>query len=239
MRTERLLDLLQVLRLHHAPVSGRVLADELGISIRTLYRDIATLQALGADIEGEPGLGYVLRPGYFLPPLMLSPAEIEALTLGMRWVSTFADRSLAASARNAMAKLQSVLPPDLMDVADAVPLRVGPPPPIEIADEDLSALRQAIRSERKLEILYRDQAGNERARIVWPFAIGYFADGRVLAAWCELRGDFRHFRTTAILDARALGMSYPRRRTALFQEWCASETRSSRSETLAGSSVHT
>src|SRR5690606_30299253 len=226
MRTERLLNLLQVLRLRHGPVSGRALADELGISVRTLYRDIATLQALGADIEGEPGLGYVLRPGYFLPPLMFSPAEIEALTLGMRWVSTFADRSLAASARNAMAKLESVLPRDLRDVADAVPLRVGPPPSIEVADEDLSDLRQAIRSQRKLEILYRDQAGNERTRIVWPFAIGYFADGRVLAAWCELRGDFRHFSTTGILDARALDVNYPRRRTALFQEWCASEARS-------------
>src|SRR5690606_9090044 len=129
-------------------------------------------------------------------------------------------------ARQAMAKPDAVWPLAVRVGAGAVPLRGGPPPSIEVADEDLSDLRQAIRSERKLEIVYRDQAGTERARIIWPFAIGYFADGRVLAAWCELRGDFRHFSTTGILDARALDVNYPRRRTALFQEWCASEGRS-------------
>ena len=86
-RTERLLDLIQLLRRHRAPVAGPTLASELGVSIRPLYRDIATLQAQGADIEGEPGLGYVLRPGFTLPPLMFSADEIEALVLGSRWVA--------------------------------------------------------------------------------------------------------------------------------------------------------
>ena len=86
-RSQRLLDLIQVLRRHRRPVSGHALADELGISIRTLYRDIATLQAQGADIEGEPGLGYILKPGFMLPPLMFSEDEIEAMVLGSRLVA--------------------------------------------------------------------------------------------------------------------------------------------------------
>lgn len=219
MRTERLLKLLQALRSRRQSVSGQTLADELGISLRTLYRDIATLQALGAEIEGEVGVGYVLRPGYFLPPLMLSQSEIEALTLGMRWVSTFADRPLAKSATDALAKIEAVLPADLREGLGAVSLRVGPPPSTELEEEDLSGLRQAIRNEKKLEILYRDLGGNERERIVWPFAIGYFADGRILAAWCELRGEYRHFRTVNILRARTLNENTPRRRSELFREW--------------------
>ncbi len=221
MRTERLLILLQALRSRHQPASGQSLADELGVSVRTLYRDIATLQALGAEIEGEVGVGYVLRPGYFLPPLMLSQTEIEALTLGMRWVSTFADRPLAISAKNALAKIEAVLPADLREGIGAVSLRVGPPASTEAEEEDLSGLRQAIRNEKKLEILYRDRGANQRERIVWPFAIGYFVDGRILAAWCELRGDYRHFRTANILRARALNENTPRRRSELFREWRA------------------
>ncbi|WP_421096139.1 helix-turn-helix transcriptional regulator, partial [Serratia fonticola] len=85
-RTQRLLDLMQILRRHRYPVAGHSLAEELGISMRTLYRDIATLQQQGADIVGEVGIGYVLRPGFMLPPLMFSQTEIEALVLGMRWV---------------------------------------------------------------------------------------------------------------------------------------------------------
>ncbi len=101
-RTERLLTLLQILRRYRKPVSGQKLADELNISIRTLYRDIVTLQLQGADIEGEPGVGYILRPGFFLPPLMFSQTEMEALMLGILWVSTFADRPLAKAASEAL-----------------------------------------------------------------------------------------------------------------------------------------
>src|SRR5581483_9434258 len=114
-RTERLLTLLQVLRRYRHPVSGQRLADELNISIRTLYRDIATLQSQGADIEGEPGVGYILRPGFFIPPLMFSQTEMEALMLGMLWVSTFADRPLAKAASDALSKIKEVLPSNIRD----------------------------------------------------------------------------------------------------------------------------
>lgn len=217
-RSQRLLDLLQALRRHRRPVSGMVLAQELSISIRTLYRDIATLQAQGAPIEGEPGLGYVLRPGFMLPPLMFSDEEVEALVLGSRWVADRGDERLAFAARNAVAKIAAVLPDDLRDQLDASSLIVGPAKPV--ADTvDLALVRQAIRAERKLAIAYRDAEGAVSQRLVWPFALGFFDRVRVVVAWCELRQDYRHFRTDRIFSLDPTEARYPRRRQALLKEW--------------------
>src|SRR5712692_11064342 len=118
-RARRLLDLIQLFRRHRFPVAGAALAEELGISLRTLYRDIETLKAQGARIDGEPGVGYVLRPGFMLPPLMFSEDEIEALVLGSRWVAERTDEPLGEAARNALAKIAAVLPDDLKDSLDA------------------------------------------------------------------------------------------------------------------------
>ncbi|HXP95309.1 MAG TPA: YafY family protein [Telmatospirillum sp.] len=222
-RSERLFDLLQTLRRHRLPVSGRVLAADLGVSIRTLYRDIASLQAQGATIEGEPGLGYVLRPGFLLPPLMFSEDEIEALVLGSRWVAKRADDRLGSAARNALAKIAAVLPSDLRDKLDTSPLLVGPGQPIPAAVADLTVIRDAIRSERKVAITYQDEAGACSQRIVWPFVLGFFDHVRVVAAWCELREGFRHFRTDRISALSALDMRYPRRRQALLKAWRQAE----------------
>src|ERR1700720_3203193 len=125
-RAQRLLDLIQVLRRHRRPVAGAELARELDVSLRTLYRDIASLQAQGADIAGEAGLGYVLRPGFMLPPLMFNIEEIEALALGSRWVAARADTPLAGAARNALAKIAAILPRDLRDLLDSSSLLIGP-----------------------------------------------------------------------------------------------------------------
>ncbi|WP_343714063.1 YafY family protein [Inquilinus sp.] len=218
-RSERLLGLIQVLRRHRRPVSGRALAAETGVSLRTLYRDIATLQAQGADIEGEPGLGYVLRPGFMLPPLMFSEDEIEALVLGSRWVARRADDRLGDAARNALAKIAAVLPEDLRQGLDASTLLVGPGQPIAGGGIDLAAVRQAIRGERKLAIAYRGPEGAETRRVIWPFALGFFDQVRMVVAWCELRQGFRHFRTDRILEAATIEARYPRRRQALLKEW--------------------
>lgn len=218
-RSERLLALLQVLRRHRRPVAGRALAQELGISMRTLYRDIATLQAQGADIVGEPGLGYLLRPGFMLPPLMFSEAEIEALVLGSRWVAKLADEPLAAAAGDALAKIAAVLPDDLRDRVDDTPLLVGPRTIADAEGVDIALIRRAIRAERKLAITYAGPDGVRTERTVWPFALGYFETARVLAAWCETRRDFRHFRTDRILSLSETGARYPRRRLALLKEW--------------------
>ena len=222
-RAERLLALMQVLRRHRRPVSGSLLAAELGISIRTLYRDIASLQGQGACIDGAPGLGYVLRPGFVLPPLMFSEEEVEALVLGSRWVADRADQRLGAAARNALAKIAAVLPPELRNELDTSSLIVGPGESIAAGDAELAVVRRSIRAERKLRIGYRDTAGVETERTIWPFALGFFDRVRVVAAWCELRESIRHFRTDRILALTPSDIRYPRRRLALLKEWRQSQ----------------
>lgn len=218
-RAERLLDLLQLLRRHRRAVSGADIAAELGISLRTLYRDIATLQAQGACIDGAPGLGYVLKPGFTLPPLMFSTDEVEALALGSRWVADRGDARLAAAARNALAKIAAVLPPDLRHDMDTSALLVGPGEPLAAGDVEVATFRQAIRQERKVQISYRDAADHDTSRIIWPFAIGFFDRVQVVVAWCELRQSIRHFRTDRIITLALSDDRYPRRRQALMKEW--------------------
>lgn len=219
-RTHRLFDLLQVLRQHRQPVSGAELAKATGISLRTLYRDIATLQAMGAEIEGEPGVGYVLRPGFLLPPLMFSIDEIEALALGAQWVGRRTDDSLSTAARSAMAKIAAVLPMDTrrhLDLGNDM-LLVGPGQERRQGVE-LKVLRKALREELKISLVYRDEKGDRTERIIWPVALGFFETTRVLVAWCEMRADFRHFRTDRIESATILDSHPPRRRQALLREW--------------------
>ncbi len=218
-RSERLLDLIQTMRRYRRPVSGKVLAEETGISIRTLYRDIATLQAQGAHIEGEPGLGYILRPGFMLPPLMFSEEEIEALVLGSRWVAKQPDNRLSTAARDALNKIAAVLPDDLRESVDASALLVGPSESSTTDGIDLASVRKAIRSERKLDITYRDSNGSQSSRLIWPFALGFFEKVRVIVAWCELRQDFRHFRTDRLSRLEPTDIRYPRRRQVLLKEW--------------------
>ena len=219
-RAERLLDLVQLLRRHRRPVSGRRLADELGVSIRTLYRDIVTLQGQGAPIEGEPGLGYVLKPGFMLPPLMFGEDEIEALLLGSRWVADRADGPLALAARDAMAKIVAVLPADLTRRVEEAVLLVGPGR--ALADRmqiDLAVVRRTIRAERKASIAYGDGQGRVSERLVWPLALSFFDHVRILIAWCELRHDFRHFRADRIARFEPGETRYPQRRVALLRSW--------------------
>ena len=219
-RTERLFELMQILRRHRYPVNGATLAAELGVSLRTLYRDIATLQAQGAEIDGEAGIGYLLRPGFLLPPLMFSEEEIEALVLGSRWVAQRGgDSKLKFAAHNALAKIAAVLPNDLRYGLDASALLIGPGDPIGVNDEELVVIRRAIRSEHKLTITYVDSKNLETQRIIWPFALGFFERARIVMAWCELRQGFRHFRIDRILKLEPLNQRYPQRRQALLKEW--------------------
>lgn len=218
-RSERLFDLLHAMRRRRLPVSGKVLADEVGVSIRTLYRDIASLQALGAPIEGEAGVGYVLKPGFVLPPLTFTPEEIEALVLGSRWVADRADDRLGEAARSAMARIAAVLAVDLREELHGSTLMIGPGAKIPSDAVDAALLRKAIRTERKLALRYRDGAGVASERIVWPFGLAFFDEARVLLAWCELRQGFRHFRTDRIVSAAMVETHYPKRRQALVREW--------------------
>src|SRR3954466_8563472 len=216
-RAQRLLDLIQVLRRHRHPVSGQTLAGELGVSLRTVYRDIQTLIGQGAAIDGEAGIGFILRPGFVLPPLMFSGEEIEALVLGLRWVAQHTDEPFERAAINALAKIAAVLPDDMRDSIANIGLLAAPDGDAKAVD--LAAVRAAIRDEHKLVLHYVDREGDETQRVIWPIAIGFFKRAQVIAAWCELRRDLRHFRTDRIVQLHPTGKRYPRRRSVLIKEW--------------------
>jgi predicted DNA-binding transcriptional regulator YafY len=200
-----------------------VLAADLGVSIRSLYRDIATLQQQGANIEGEPGVGYRLKPGFVLPPLMFRDEEIEALILGMRWVAEQGDERLALAANDVLAKVDAVVPAELREALQSSGLLIGPRKNSSLrqaSDKLLPNLRRAVRSERKIQISYA--TSNEQPptqRIIWPIAVGFFEEVRVLVGWCELRNAFRHFRVDRIHSLTELPEPLPRRRRTLLGEW--------------------
>jgi predicted DNA-binding transcriptional regulator YafY len=219
-RTQRLFDLIQTLRRYRYPVSGKRLAEELGVSLRTIYRDIATLQAQGASIEGEPGVGYILRPGFMLPPLMFSEEEIEALVLGSRWVARRTDKKLGLAATNVLAKIAAVLPEDLKHQLEFSGLLIGPAKTLaECDDEKEATIRYAIRKEYKLQMTYTDFKGDDSERVIWPLALGFFEEVHVVVAWCELRQDFRHFRTDRMVTLAQIEMRYSKRRQTLLKKW--------------------
>lgn len=219
-RASRLLRLLDALHDRRQPVAAVALADDLGVSLRTVYRDIATLRAQGADIAGEPGIGYQMRPGFLLPPLMFSENELEALVLGARWVRSLADGELAMAADTALVRIMATLPGALRASVETSGLFVP-----RLSDEQppepwLPALRQAIRNEEKLRMAYVDANGRETQRVVWPFAMAFFGSTtRLFAAWCELRQDFRHFRAERVSAVWSTDERYPVRRQVLIQRW--------------------
>lgn len=223
-RAERLLDLIEEFRRRRRPVSGKDLAQAMGISIRTLYRDIASLRALGADIEGEAGVGYVLRSGFLLPPIMFTAEEVDALVLGALWVADKADKPLAEAARKAMARLTAIMPIELVDRVEAKYVVVGRSEHSNQEAIDMATVRQTIHHEHKLLIHYRDAKGNSSERIIWPFMLIYFNGGRLISAWCELRGNIRHFRTDRIESLAEISSRYPTRRHALIKLWREAES---------------
>lgn len=218
-RSHRLLSLLQELRARRRPVTADALAASLGISVRTVYRDINVLRVQGARIDGEAGFGYVLRPGFMLPPLMFTPDEIEVILIGASWVARRKDLAMESSARSTLAKISAVLPGELTDVLDVPRLLVGPVSAGPASTVDAGIIRSAIRGERKLTIAYVDASASPSQRTIWPVAIGVFEDTQMLAAWCELRNDYRHFRLDRIRQLEVLEDRMPRRRAAMYREW--------------------
>lgn len=218
-KTERLFAIMDALRRHRRPITAAVLAEEQGVSVRTLYRDIQTLIGLGAPIDGEAGIGYMLKPGFFLPPLMFSPEELEALVLGARWVEAQPDDGLGAAARNALAKIATASPEDLRDrISDTAlwPVAVwGERKPIPI----LGDIRLAMRQERAVCIDYADEQGRPSRRTIWPVGIAFYQGKQTIAAWCCLRDDFRNFRTDRIVCLTLTEERYGRRRAVLEREW--------------------
>lgn len=220
-RTERLFGIIQRLRRARGVVTARALADELEVSLRTVYRDVAELVQQRVPIRGEAGTGYVLDPGYELPPLMLTADELEAAMLGSAWVAQRGDAALARAARSLTDKLRDVVPERLRPIwLDATSRAAAPRSRISDA-VDLAAVRHAIRDGHKLELSYVDQRGRRTRRVVWPFFIAYTEDVRLVAAHCELRGGFRHFRADRIHRARVLDEKVPESLASLRRRWRA------------------
>lgn len=218
-RADRLLQLIQILRRHRRPVTGDVMAHELEVSLRTVYRDISTLITDGVPIRGEAGVGYVLGEGYDLPPLMFTTDELEAVMLGLRWVMRRGDVDLSRAAQDTVAKIGTVLPerlrPFLFDAALLVPPRY-PHVPDKI---DVALFRGAIREGKKVSLNYRAEEGAETSRVIWPIAVSYFDAQRIILGWCELRQGFRSFRTDRMLAMDVLKDKYPERRKVLLKRW--------------------
>lgn len=192
-RADRLFEIVQRLRGGRL-VTGHALAGHLEVSVRTVYRDIRDLQASGVPIDGAAGVGYLLRPGYHLPPLMFLPGEIEALIVGARMVKAWAGHGLAASAAEALVKIAAVVPSDRMLAAERVPIFATGHRVAEAERANLDLLASGIEERRRVHFAYRDAGGGSTDRTVWPLALHFWGQVWTLAAWCELRDDFRTFR---------------------------------------------
>jgi predicted DNA-binding transcriptional regulator YafY len=208
-RADRLFDILRLLRAAAGPVTAGELAETLEVTPRTIYRDMAALQGRRIPIEGAAGIGYVLRRGFDLPPLMFTEDEAEAIAVAMRMLGRTGDTGLQKAADSVLSKLTLVVPDLLRDTLTSAAVYVskaGAPIP---AQRDLpSTVRHAIRAARKMRIAYQDGDGNQTLRVIQPFAVEYYVEATLVCAWCELRNDIRHFRTDRIAAAEMLDETF-------------------------------
>jgi predicted DNA-binding transcriptional regulator YafY len=218
-RADRLFQIIQVLRRGRGPVTADAIAEELETSKRTIYRDIADLMGQRVPIRGEAGIGYVLEGGFDLPPLMLTPDEIEAAVLGAQWVTLRGDAALARAAQDLIAKIGAAVPERLRPFALEPATRAATNYNVVPDGLDMAQVRRAIHGAKKIKLTYRDEQERETQRTVWPFAVGYHETVRLMIAWCELRSDFRSFRTDRVADAEFLDERYPERAATLRARW--------------------
>lgn len=210
-RADRLFLIIHALRGRRTALPARRLAESLQVSLRTVYRDVADLQRSGVAIEGEAGIGYVLRKGAEVPPLMFSAAELEALVVGTRFVGAFGGKRLAVAARAALLKIETVLPEPLRQRTRRT--RIYAP---ELADrieatDVLDRLRAAIEARRVLRIEYRDKDRQPTARQIEPLCLSFWGDTWTLGAWCRLRADFRSFRADRLISFADTGEPFTER----------------------------
>jgi len=218
-RADRLFQIIQVLRRTRKPLTADAIAAELETSKRTIYRDITTLMEQRVPIRGEAGVGYILEKGFDLPPLMLTTDEIEAAVLGAQWVAGHADEALSRAAADLISKIAETVPERLRPFVLEPASRARPGWRKEPDCLDMGRTRTQIHEGRKIALRYRDEHGRDSERTIWPIAIGYLEAVRLLAAWCELRRDFRSFRTDRVIDAVYLEEKYPERRDLLRAKW--------------------
>lgn len=223
-RTDRLFEIIQLLRSTSRPLTARRIAEDLETSSRTIYRDIAALQSMRVPIEGEAGVGYVMRSGFDLPPLMFSAEETEAIMVGLALVKRTGDVGLQRSALSVGRKIAHVLPTEQVTPIVNGALKVAPWEAIPPSRIDLRSTRDAIRNEEKLQITYCDLEDMRTDRRVWPLVIIYYIELIVLAAWCELREDFRHFRADRITACSLTGDRFVGQGEAMRARWSGLHT---------------
>lgn len=220
-KASRLFEIIQILRLARQPVTAAEIAARLEVTVRSIYRDIAALQAMRVPVEGERGIGYILRPGFDLPPLMFSIEETEAVVLALALLERTGDQELKAAARRVGEKIAGAVPPPLRQTLSARALHAwgaAPPAPEGI---DLAAVRRAIRDEEKLRIDYRDEYGRASERTIRPIALVYYSETANIVAWCEMRQAIRNFRADRVEAYAATGNHFRGEGDRLRQIWIA------------------
>lgn len=222
-RTERLFRIIQILRGRRTAVTGRQLAEELGISLRSLYRDMAELIAQNVPVRGEAGTGYILDEGYDMPPLMLTADELEAAILGAAWVMKRGDPALGRAARDLIAKIAHATPESLRPVLLDATLKPISFKTVPVETFDMAQVRRALRDRVRLAVTYRDADGGVTDRTIWPIFIAYLEEVRIIVAWCERRQDFRHFRTDRIQALAVTAARIPERHATLLKRWKATQ----------------
>ncbi|MFS8147491.1 helix-turn-helix transcriptional regulator [Rhizobium sp. BR 249] len=197
-KASRLFEIIQILRLARKPMTAAVMAETLEVTVRSIYRDIAALQAMRVPIEGGRGIGYIMRPGFDLPPLMFSIEEMEAIVLSLALLERTADEELKQAARRVNRKISGAVPAPLRQAMDSKALyawgTIAQPP----AGFDLAIVRRAIRDEQKLMLGYRDELGRATERTIQPIALIYYSQTANVVAWCELRQAIRNFRSDRV-----------------------------------------
>jgi predicted DNA-binding transcriptional regulator YafY len=220
-RADRLFDIIQDLRAASSPRTAAALAAKLEVTVRTIYRDIATLQARRIPIEGEPGVGYVLRRGFDLPPLMFTTEEIEAIAVGTRMINRIRDPMLQRAAESVLSKLAVALPDRSGSYLVSPRFYMSEGSAQRATAVDLAEVRDAIRSSRKMHICYVDEHARRTRRIIWPIAMAYYVDVTLIGAWCELRSDYRNFRVERVATSEVLTERFSPDRGRLLTEWLA------------------
>ena len=215
-RTSRLFEIIQLLRNQNKPITAEQIAITLEVSTRTVYRDIATLQAMRTPIDGEAGVGYLMRSGYDLPPLNFDIEEIEAIVVGLSLLSRTGDSGLNKAAQRVSTKID-----DLRE--NTHNLHVSNWGAQTLTHIDMSALRQAIRTQQKINISYEDENQQLSQRMILPIALVYYIEVVVLAAWCELRSDFRHFRVDRISQCEFTDLFFKQTGRQLREKWEATK----------------
>ncbi|TRB02367.1 MULTISPECIES: YafY family protein [Rhizobium/Agrobacterium group] len=218
-KASRLFEIIQILRLARRPVTAQMIGEKLEVTARSVYRDIAALQTMRVPIEGERGVGYILRPGFSLPPLMFSIEETEAIVLALAMVGRSSDTELRQAAKKASDKIAASLPEPLSKTLSANALHAWgsiAPAPVGI---DLATVRRAVRDEERLEISYRDETGAETRRQIRPIAVIYYSETVNIVGWCELRQAIRNFRSDRVLTCESTGSFFKLEGEKLRQLW--------------------